>query len=198
MHSRQVIGVVDCGPRWRCQLTRPPARQQGGAQLLILFILLLFGAEPVPAADIAVPSVAVSPGGSAAVPVRFAAGGAHVVAVQFDLDTDPALSIAAIGGPAALGAGKSLTVADVSPTRKRFLLAGLNQTPLTDGDLVILTISVRSSAVGALPLHVSNLGAADKDGKPLGNEDREPLRVRRLIRPRPGTNILHRGGERNI
>src|SRR5438105_1303048 len=105
--------------------------------MFILLVLFLFGAESVLAADIAVPAVAASPGGSAAVPVRFVAGGAQVVTVQFDLESDPALTIAASAGPAALGAGKNLAVADVSPTRKRFLLAGLNQAPLADGDLVI-------------------------------------------------------------
>jgi uncharacterized protein (TIGR03437 family) len=122
-----------------------------------------------PAAQITVPIVAASVGGSVAADLQFAAQGVQITGLQFDLQFDSSLTLTATLGAAGSNAGKSLSASDMSPGVKRFLVAGLNQTAIADGVVLTLKISVPASAGTnkQYSLHILNAGATDKDGKSI-------------------------------
>src|SRR5207253_408608 len=87
-------------------------------------------------------------------------------AVQFDLEIDTMLNPTAVIGTAAVTAGKSLTAADLGSGKRRFLIAGLNQTTIQDGTLVSLSVVLPVGTSGRIfPFHLSAAGGADKDGR---------------------------------
>src|SRR5947208_2239509 len=96
---------------------------------LVLFILGV-AACAATQAQVSAPSLTASAGTTAIVDIRFTAAGGLFTAVQFDLEIDTMLNPTAVIGTAAVTAGKSLTAADLGSGKRRFLIAGLNQTTI--------------------------------------------------------------------
>jgi uncharacterized protein (TIGR03437 family) len=93
-----------------------------------------------------------------------------VSGLQFDLEHDQsALSLVAIIDSAARAAGKSLFQAEITPGRIRFLISGLNASPIPEGTIIRLLANLRSESLnGILPLRFSGAVAADERGEIVG------------------------------
>lgn len=116
-------------------------------------------------ADLSVDLVSAQVGSAVPIMVRFAAGGIPVSALQFDLSYDSTIGIWAVADAATIRAGKDLYSADIERSRRRFLLAGLNQNSLADGSIVALTALAGGNAIaGTYALRLSNLIASDQQG----------------------------------
>lgn len=116
-------------------------------------------------AEVTLKSVFTSSGLTVPLVLRFAPMGGSVSALQFDLDCGPTPALTADNGEAALTAGKSLHSASVSARRVRFLAAGMNRTPIGEGDLITIHTSVRADmAPGVYLFRLENMTAAVGDG----------------------------------
>ena len=115
------------------------------------------------AAELSLPTQSTAPGSHRSLPVTFASQSSSVTALQFDLRYDgAALTLSATAGAAALTAAKTLHVRDLAPGRKRFVIAGLNQTSLGDGILINLFANLKSKAPPqTYALKLLNIVAAD-------------------------------------
>ena len=133
---------------------------------LAVFALCSLAAWP---AQLSLPRPFDVQGSTLAVPVLFLSQADSVSNVQFDLEYDSSvINLTAVVGEAARVSGKVLASSDVTPNRKRFLLAGLNQTPIPDGALINIFVSLAPNASdGAYTLRFSNVMAADADARPL-------------------------------
>lgn len=139
-------------------------------------------------ADLSVDLVSAPVGLAVPIMVRFATGGTSVSALQFDLSYDSSIGIWAVADAASITAGKDLYSVDIDRSRRRFLLAGLNQNSLDTGTIVALTALPGGNAIaGTYALRLSNLVASDRQGHivPItstdgsvtvsGSPDRTPL-----------------------
>lgn len=137
-----------------CSLIRVAA---GVAAILILQSAGLLAAE------LTIGNVSVRPGATATVSVTLSAQNVAVSALQFDLTYDhAALTVTATAGPATLAADKRLSVIDISPTTKRFVIFGLNVNALGDGSVVDLIVHAGPSASGgAHALEMDNVVGSD-------------------------------------
>jgi len=131
-------------------------------------ICLLACSSTLLAGSLSLGSYSGVPGGTVAANLMFASQGDAVSGIQFELDYDATiLSINAIAGQAVTGAGKEV---QVSPDRKKFLVAGLNQNLIADGVLVVLNIAVKDgSASGTYPVRFTSATSSDTRGttKPM-------------------------------
>ncbi len=119
------------------------------------------------AGELWLPSVSIQAGGIGFADIRYVAGTSQVAALQFDLRYGAFdFNITASVGPAA-AVSKTVAVRDVAPGIKRILLLGLNQTALADGAVVSLTISNLSRAPGYYDLKLTDVIAADPDGRAI-------------------------------
>jgi uncharacterized protein (TIGR03437 family) len=131
------------------------------------FFVALLCAVPALAAQLTVANPTGTAGASVVVPIVFAAQSDTVAALQFDVAYDSAsLSLGAIGGDAVRTSAKTLSLADIGPNQRRFLIAGLNGGPLGDGVLFTLFASAGlNAASGSYSLRISNVMAVDPDGQ---------------------------------
>lgn len=75
------------------------------------------------------------------------------------------VSVVAVAGDVARASGKSIFYKDLSPNMRRFLVVGLNQSPIAAGSLLTLFLNVSSSAVdGTYALALSNVASTDVNG----------------------------------
>lgn len=120
-------------------------------------------------ADISIASASGSPGSTTAMDVTLRSSGGAIVAIQFDVEFDPsAISIKGEIGPAGEKAGKALSVSDPAENRKRFIVAGLNQSQIEDGAILILRATINENASpGLSTLHLLNQSASDKTGQTI-------------------------------
>jgi len=116
-------------------------------------------------AHLSIGTFSTSPGGLAQIPVQFTNGSAAIAGLQFDLALPVGISsdISAAAGPAATAAVK-LVYSALNGSTFRVIVAGLNSTTISDGDVVDLTVHLTASASGILPLHLSNLAATSPAG----------------------------------
>jgi len=99
------------------------------------------------AAELSIPTVGASVGGSVNLSVEYGGQGTAVAALQFDLNYNRSvLTITAAAGAAATSAGKSLTTHRLPNGMTRFLIVGLNQNVVADGSAVDLMIHVSTRA----------------------------------------------------
>ncbi|MGE5644780.1 MAG: cohesin domain-containing protein [Acidobacteriota bacterium] len=120
-------------------------------------------------AELSLSSVSVVPGGTATVEVRYAAQGAKIAAVQFDLRYDEtSFTISAGAGPAATASGKAVGASNAGAGILRVLAAGFDQTAIRDGVVAVLRVSARAGGRGTYPLRLSGVAAADSGGNPAG------------------------------
>lgn len=130
-------------------------------------LLGLIGASAAFSAVVSVAAGSSPPGGSIILPISFVSEGSSVSAVQFDLEYDSSvMSLDITLGDIARTSGKSLYIADVISNQKRFVLCGLNQTPIPDGIAVNLFINLTTDAApGVYPLQLSNIVGATPAGE---------------------------------
>ena len=140
------------------------------------------------AATLTVAPASSSPGQPASLVVALQNAGAQIAGLQFDLTYDTtALALSASAGPVAVSAGKSAYQAGVSGGR-RVLVAGMNKTPIADGNGVALALTgVVGSAPGAYVVTLTNVVATDANGNAVS------------IRPDPAsantTVLTYRAGD---
>jgi uncharacterized protein (TIGR03437 family) len=131
---------------------------------LLSGIVCLLGFPPETfAAQLAVDSLNLSPGGGGTIAVAYSATGDQVSALQFDIEFDSsAFGIIAIPGSAIRSAGKNFYSADLGPGSLRILLAGLNRNSLTDGPILTLFVNVLPTASqGSYSIVLTNALGAD-------------------------------------
>jgi uncharacterized protein (TIGR03437 family) len=89
-----------------------------------------------------------------------------VSAIQFDVQYDrSAMSLVGIAGESTRASGKRLYQADIGPSTKRFVIAGLNRNSIPDGALLGLFANVEPGASnGVYRLTVSNVVGSDRNG----------------------------------
>jgi hypothetical protein len=131
-------------------------------------LLLLVLSAPAHAATLAASSATAT--GPAPVTLNIelrSAPGEAVAGVQFELAFAPhALSLQGMeAGPSATAAGKLLSTNPVAAGRHRVIIAGLNQTAIADGPVVLLSITVTSAAPGTFPVAIENVVLSDPAGK---------------------------------
>ena len=143
----------------------------GTIPVSIVFVALC--AISVPRAALAnslsLPGIDLPRDSSAPLALEFAPSLEAAASLEFDLEYDhAAMELIATAGAAARQAGKSVSFADVSPTKRRFLLVGLNQTPLPAGAVIDFIVAMKpNAAVQDYPLTLSNLQAASSNGAPV-------------------------------
>jgi Cohesin domain len=128
-----------------------------------VIILLAAASTKVGAAQLSIPTNTTVSCGSVNINVTYRSQRAAVSAVQFDLEYDrKSLNITTSAGPAITSSAKSLTTSVLANGSIRFLVAGLNQNTLVDGDLANLTVQFKtSSKLGPYTLLISNATGAD-------------------------------------
>jgi len=131
--------------------------------------LLLAGmAAGAAAQQLSVGTASGNAGQTALLSVTLAAGKVQVSGLQFDLvyNTTP-FTVKATAGAAAVAAGKSLATNNLS-TGLRVIVAGFNQTLISDGSVTDLAIQVAANAAsGNYPFALANLSGTDASGNPL-------------------------------
>jgi uncharacterized protein (TIGR03437 family) len=142
------------------------ARLAWGAAMLSAFAADVW---PARAAEISLPAEVAAPGSSVFLPVTFRPQSAFVSGLQFDFEYDgSAMSVVAIVDMAARNGGKSLFQADLSPGKKRFLIAGLNANPIPEGVIVGLLANLKpDSPNGSSLVTLSGAMASNERGEPL-------------------------------
>jgi uncharacterized protein (TIGR03437 family) len=145
-------------------------RIRGGVigQLAWLAWVGIFGAAPTPGAVVSLPAEFAAPGSSVFLSIGFTGQADAVSGIQFDVHYDQsAMSLVAIVGDAARNSGKTLYQVDVGPDTRRFLIVGLNRTPIPDGVVVGLFANLSQDASGGVyPLTLSNVIGTDNAGQP--------------------------------
>ena len=128
---------------------------------------LLWTSTALIGADLRVSKVVGAPGSASEANVIYSAGDSSVTDLQFDVEFDPAiLSVRGVAGPAAEKAQKTINDSSVATDRKRFLVIGLNENVVPDGVLVVLKLSVKSTArPGTYPIKLVNVVGTDKTAK---------------------------------
>ena len=120
------------------------------------------------AAELRLENQSAPPGASVLASVAFASQATPVSSLQFDLVFDPAVMNVGVTVAAASRSGeKILYLRDVLPNRKRFLLAGLNNSLILDGPLVNLFVNVLPEASGEYSIQFDNVVASDDRGQPV-------------------------------
>ena len=131
-----------------------------------ILVALLFTGTFVSGATLSIGSAACAPEQSVTLDVTWSAEGASATDVQFDVEYDStALSITPTAGKAAGAAAKVIQVSNPQTGRKRILITGLNQNLIGDGQLVVLTVSVKAGASGTQALKPGAAVWSDKAGQ---------------------------------
>ena len=129
----------------------------------------LFAATPCAfSASLSIADQTANQGQTVTVPVQFASGGQMVVALQFDLQWDPAVAVQTAQGITSRQGFKVLYSNVQAPGVLRCLIVGIDQTPLADGDVLDLFIT---AGIGAFPstaqVQLTNIMASDDTGGPV-------------------------------
>jgi len=104
-------------------------------------------------------------GQTVAAPIQFAAAGQTITALQFDLQWDPVLAVHAAQGITSRQRFKVLYTNNQTPGVLRCLIAGTDQTPLADGDVLDLFVTAGIGAFpGAAQVRLANIVATDDTG----------------------------------
>ena len=131
----------------------------------IFRLLLLAASLAACGAELAIDSVSIQRGSAAIATVRLNAGASRVVALQFDAECNPAISLTGSVGLVAAGAEKTIYSASMGSGRTRFLLLGVNGNTLSDGSAVQVSVAADSTVLpGNYSLQLRNALASDADG----------------------------------
>jgi uncharacterized protein (TIGR03437 family) len=117
-------------------------------------------------ATLSIPNQIASAGASVIAPVTFSSQGQIVSSVQFDLEWDQAIDIQTATG-AQVGSSSKVLYASAPATHVlRFVIVGMNQGPISDGELIRAFISLSPNAVpGVAQINLTHLVAASPDGQ---------------------------------
>ena len=132
--------------------------------LAVGFLILL---APAWSAEISLASYSASAGSSVPAAISFAAQGAAVSAVQFDLEYDSSvMSLVLLLAPSAKDSQKLLYTADLGVNKKRVIVIGPNSNLLYSDTLVSAFVNLKTTApAGTYPLKVSQVICSDPDGR---------------------------------
>ncbi len=126
---------------------------------------------PAWSAEISLGTYSATPGSSVLTAIFFAAQGAKVSAIQFDLEYDTSLmNVVFLTADTARQTQKRIYISSLGSNKKRVILAGLNGNVLPDGILVYPLVNVTAEApLGVLAWKVSQLICSDPDGQPVNS-----------------------------
>jgi len=115
------------------------------------------------------------PGQTIVIPIVFAAQGAQVSGLQFDLTWDPGIDVkVAIGDPLRTSS-KLLYATGLAPAMARCLLVGMDVNVIPDGEILKLYVIVDPAAQsGTAQVHLTNLSATDPNGNITGVSSSDP------------------------
>jgi cohesin domain-containing protein len=89
-----------------------------------------------------------------------------ITGIQFDLSwKDRAIELSASAGPVATAVDKDVSTGVIAPSRKRFLVIGMNRQQLQEGVIVHLIAKMHMSASGKYQLTISDVIATNADGR---------------------------------
>jgi hypothetical protein len=133
---------------------RPPAEDGIKRSSAMTVVLLLSGMSGMVIAapeskgpQIKIPNATVQVGNTVEIKISYLGRGTAMSALQFDVAFDvDALRVSAVAGNATTAAGKSLATSVLANGRIRFLIFGMNQTSIADGDVVVLKVQALSGA----------------------------------------------------
>src|SRR5215467_14383149 len=94
------------------------------------------------AATLSMSDQSAGPGQSVMLPVSFASGGDRVSGVQFDLAWDPGIAVQIAFGRDLAASGKLIYAGPIVNNSMRVLIIGMNQSLMTDGEIVRLFVSI--------------------------------------------------------
>jgi uncharacterized protein (TIGR03437 family) len=116
-------------------------------------------------ATLSIPGQTLTAGNTALLSVTLASQNQAISAVQFDLSWSTPLSVAVAGGSQVGGASKMLNASLLQPSTVRFLISGMNQSTLSDGEVLRIFVTTPAGAApGIGQLTLRNLSAAGPDG----------------------------------
>ena len=131
---------------------------------IVLLAGLVLAASAVPA-DLALETVSGPLDNSVSVQVRVLDRSGPSSAIQFDLEHPASLSFAGSPGPIVSGSGKTLYSGTLAAGGTRFLVVGLNSTPIPEGVLISLAATVGADTQpGNYSLAIRNALASDPGG----------------------------------
>ena len=107
---------------------------------------LLLAPASVCAATLVTAGSTARPGETIATTISFSSDGRVFSGLQFDIECDPALSIHVAPGAIIASSSKLLLQGTPRPRVLRFIIVGLNRTPISDGELLRLFITVAPNA----------------------------------------------------
>ena len=141
-------------------------RSGGWATFPVLLAFATIPAHPGVCATLSIPNLVAGAGASVIASVAFSSQGQAISAVQFDLEWDQAIDIQAATS-AQIGASSKVLYASSPATRAlRFVIIGMNQGPISDGEIIRAFISLSPNAVpGVAQINLTHLFAASPDGQ---------------------------------
>jgi uncharacterized protein (TIGR03437 family) len=137
-----------------------------GYRTTTLFRLFIAMTPLAAAASLSSPAQISGPGTSLLVPVTLSLGSSDSISgLQFDLQyNNSALSLNTTPGSAVRSSGKDIYFQDLAPNQRRFLIVGINQNPIPDGDVIDLLVGISAAAVGSYQLSIANLVGISPSG----------------------------------
>jgi uncharacterized protein (TIGR03437 family) len=140
--------------------------------MFVYAIALLICGSPLEATNpqIAVGNAALPPSGGGFVYVNFVATDQAISGLQFDIRYQSQFfALAATAGDAASAAGKTVYTSNPQPDILRVLVVGFNQTTISSGVLVALSVQVNAGvALGGYSLSIENTAATGAGENAMG------------------------------
>jgi len=143
-----------------------PRRSFGSGKAVVLVGLVLAGQARLALSQMSLPSSSAAPGSSILLPVQFVPP-SSVSGLQFDVEYgSSAMSLIAMLGDTARNSEKTLYSVDLAPNKKRFLMVGLNQSPIATGTPINLFVNlIPNVSTGIYALALSNVVGTDPAGQ---------------------------------
>lgn len=127
--------------------------------------LLLIACSYGQSTRIFAPDQTLNPGQSTITSLSLISAGQSIAAIQFDLEWDKALGLHLTAGGQLWGAAKIPYSTSFGSQKQRYLVAGMNQTAIADGELLKMFLSVDpSAALGSTQVAITNVIASDPNG----------------------------------
>jgi len=103
-------------------------------------------------------TVSGAPGTAVELPIRFDAGGASIASMQFELTLPAGLSAGSVSAGEALNSENKTVSARVDGRKWRFIIFGLNQTPIGSRPLLTAQVKIASGTpIGDLRIPIAGV-----------------------------------------
>jgi uncharacterized protein (TIGR03437 family) len=136
-------------------------------RLPIVSVALAFSLWSISGAALSIPAQVIGPGQSVVTAISLSSSGQPVSALQFDLVWDQPLGVSVAAGSSIGASSKMLYSHTTSQGNLRCVIAGLNQVPLADGDVLRLFLTLPPNASPATAhITTANVVAAAPNGSP--------------------------------